>query len=271
MSTPQRQKFVIQPEVTINAIITKSHTPTGFASPSLVFLHYWGGSANTWADVNTILSQEYDTVAIDFRGWGDSTGPSVENAYAIANHAADVKYVIRSLKLTHFVLIGLSMGAKVAQLIAGDTSFQGLQAIVLVSPAPPSPLNLDDEMREQQIHAYDTEQTAIIVAKSVLTASSPSEMIVAGLVTDMLKGNPFAKSAWPSYAMREDISDAAKRIKVRTLIVAAELDQIEPIERVRSMVQGAIADAELVVLPASGHLSPIDKPKEVAEAIKTIL
>ena len=37
--------------------------------PTLVFLHYWGGSSRTWAPVVARL-EDRDTVTIDFRGWG---------------------------------------------------------------------------------------------------------------------------------------------------------------------------------------------------------
>lgn len=39
--------------------------------PTLVFLHYWGGSARTWAPVIDRLEGR-GTLSIDFRGWGRS-------------------------------------------------------------------------------------------------------------------------------------------------------------------------------------------------------
>lgn len=264
------RQISVQPEVTINVVINNSRASTSLASPTIVFLHYWGGSSRTWSSVNGILSQSFNTVAIDLRGWGDSTGPSKEDAYSIALNASDVEAVIAVLGLQKFILVGLSMGAKVSQLVAGR-QLQGLQGVVLVSPAPPTPFILNDEMREQQIHAYDNAENARFVADNVLTASSLPEATVSQLVDDMLRGNRFAKAAWPAHAMAEDISSTVGSITVPVLIVAAEEDVVEPLEGVRSKVQGLIPGSEIVVLKGSGHLSPIEKPEEVAQAIKMIL
>lgn len=39
--------------------------------PTLVFLHYWGGSARTWERVVKRLPDR-GVLAFDFRGWGRS-------------------------------------------------------------------------------------------------------------------------------------------------------------------------------------------------------
>jgi pimeloyl-ACP methyl ester carboxylesterase len=55
--------------------------------PTLVFLHYWGGSVRTWAGVIDELSKEYRAIAMDHRGWGDSEAPPTE--YGISDLADD--------------------------------------------------------------------------------------------------------------------------------------------------------------------------------------
>jgi len=44
----------------------------GTGSPTLVFLHYWGGSRRTWFEVIGRLSDRFRCVAVDLRGWGKS-------------------------------------------------------------------------------------------------------------------------------------------------------------------------------------------------------
>jgi 3-oxoadipate enol-lactonase len=172
-------------------------------SPTLLFLHYWGGSSNTWRRVIDFLSNDYPTVSIDLRGWGKSSGPQREDGYTISLMATDVEAVINEMGLKDYVLIGLSMGAKIAQLVGAHRP-EGLRSIVLVSPAPPTPLRLDPAMEEQQNHAYDTSISASFVTRNVLTASVPSSKTIAELVADQLKGNKWAKKAWPAYGMGED-------------------------------------------------------------------
>jgi pimeloyl-ACP methyl ester carboxylesterase len=62
--------------------------------------------------------------------------------------------LIKELDIKRYVLVGHSLGGKISQLIASRRP-EGLVGLVLVAPAPPTPLRFPDEMRETQIHAYD--------------------------------------------------------------------------------------------------------------------
>ncbi|KAJ9149108.1 Alpha/beta-hydrolase [Pleurostoma richardsiae] len=266
----------IQPDVKIHAVISQPPEPLRQSGlPTVVFLHFWGGSSRTWSLVNPLVSARYPTVALDFRGWGDSTGPDDAAAYSIAVLAADVEAAIAALGLGDVVLVGISMGAKVAQLVAGAASGRDreapLRGVVLVSPAPPTPLSLPPEMREQQIHAYDGAESATFVAQNVLTASFRSRELPGFIVEDMLRGNRWAKEAWPAYAMAEDVSEEARRIVAPVLVLAAEEDVVEPLERVQREVCARIPGARLAVLAGSGHLSPLDASDVVAEHLLRFL
>ncbi|KAK7217562.1 hypothetical protein V2G26_005565 [Clonostachys chloroleuca] len=268
MSFPESVLFQPEPETTIHALVSGPPTSTGQSTQkTVIFLHYWGGSSETWSQVNSQISLQHPTVAIDFRGWGKSVGPPHPDAYSMSRLALDVKHVISSLKLQQYILVGLSMGAKVAQLLAGEGELPGLKGIVLVSLAPPTPLSLPPEMRDQQLHAYDDAASASFVGLNVLTASSPSGTVLESLVSDMLQGNEWAKKAWPTYGMGEDITAATTSIRCPVLVVAAGKDIVEPLERVKKEVCQNIQGAKLEVLEGSGHLSPIDSPSELSKHI----
>ncbi len=60
------------------------------AGPTLVFLHYWGGSARTWELVITRLTGR-STLSIDFRGWSRSSDldvPCVSRTWSFVLYAA---------------------------------------------------------------------------------------------------------------------------------------------------------------------------------------
>ncbi|KAF3766706.1 alpha/beta-hydrolase [Cryphonectria parasitica EP155] len=285
LSTAARGTSIeVQPDVSLHVeIIDKNNNEDNTIdcanTPTIVFLHYWGGSTRTWSKVIPLVhaSEEhahhahyhYRTVAIDFRGWGESTGPSHAGAYSIAHLAADIDTVLERLQLTTVYLVGLSMGAKVAQAVAGRGNVKGLRGLVLVSPAPPTPLVLPPEASEQQVHAYETWQSAEFVARNVLLSSPEAidDELLKQVVGDMLRGKAEAKAAWPAYAMGEDISPLAGRIKVPVQVVAAAKDVVEPLERVKTEVCANIETCGLVVLPGAGHLSPLEAPEEVSKYI----
>ena len=117
---------------------------TGDGAPALVFLHYWGGSTRTWRLVIDRLASSARCVAIDQRGWGLSSAPAT--GYTIGDLAADARGVITTLGLSDYILVGHSMGGKVAQLLASQRP-HGLRGLVLVAPAPAKPALIPDAVR----------------------------------------------------------------------------------------------------------------------------
>lgn len=258
--------YIISPEVSLNVVFTDNG-----CNLTLICLHFWGGSSRTFGALDANLSPSYNTISIDFRGWGNSTGPQSADAYSILNLAEDVEAVIAKFDLQQFVLVGHSMGGKVCQLIAGRAKVAGLQAIVLLCPAPPTPLILPEEMRTQQMAAYDSAASAEYVIRNVLTSVSIAEDTISVLVEDIMKGNVFAKRAWPTYAMSEDIVTEAKKIHVPVLIIAGGKDKVETLQRIREAVVGIIKNAEMVVIEESGHLLPLEAPEKVSKHIHKFL
>lgn len=170
--------------------------------------------ARTFAPLIAALPQRFHFVSIDFRGWGSSTGPKDPSKYSIQDLANDVEIVIERLQLRDFVLIGHSMGGKVVQLMGGRGNTKGLRGVILLAPAPPTPLILPTEMRETQMTAYSSVESATFVIENVLTSSSLSDEKIKLLVEDTMRGSPAAVSAWPSYSVLEDISAQFQKITV---------------------------------------------------------
>jgi 3-oxoadipate enol-lactonase len=119
----------------------------GSGEPALLFLHYWGGSARTWHAVTQQLLTDFRCVAYDQRGWGGSDAPA--QGYSIRDLAFDAREIVRALGLKRFALVGHSMGGKVAQLLASQRP-TGVEKLILVAPAAPTPQNIPDFAKEAQ-------------------------------------------------------------------------------------------------------------------------
>lgn len=240
----------------------------GSGSPVLVFLHYWGGSFRTWDRVIQLLTPSFRCVAYDHRGWGESTDdPKVNHSLRLL--ADDAFAVIASLEIERYVLVGHSMGGKLAQYIA-SRSPKGLEGIVLVAPAPPNPQVLPPEAFEVQKHAYDCAEN-VAGAIDFLTQTPLSSSLRQQVIEDSLRGSSTAKYGWPNLMQFEDISQEVAGIQVPTLILAGEDDREHSLAYQRSEVLARISGAELVVLQNAGHLLPLEKPEEVAAAIRNFL
>lgn len=230
----------------------------------LVFLHYWGGSSRTWDHVTAILSESHRTFSIDHRGWGQSEAPP--SGYALSDLAADAEGVIEALNLRDYVLVGHSMGGKVAQLIASRRP-QGLAGLVLVAPSPPQPMRMPAEAREGMAQAYSSREAVEATIDNVLTAKPLVAADREQVIEDSLRGAPQAKAAWPSATSLEDISDKVATITAPTLVVAGELDRVDSVDLLKAELLTRVPHAVLQVLPGTGHLSMLEAPRALARTI----
>ena len=236
----------------------------GDGEPVLVFLHYWGGSSRTWIEVIKRLETNFRCLAYDHRGWGDSDKPT--SGYRMADLADDAEALIETFQLQRYVLVGHSMGGKVAQLVASRRP-AGLAGLLLVAPSPPVPMAVPLEQRMQMIEAYDARQSVEFLIEHVLTAIQVSEEHREMIIQDTLRGAPQAKRAWPEAGMIEDISQFVGNINVPTLVLAGEKDQVERVEILKRELVPRIPGAQMRVISRTGHLSPLEVPDEIAGGI----
>jgi len=239
----------------------------GSGEPTLLFLHYWGGSARTWNAVISELSANFRCIAYDQRGWGQSDAP--EQGYSIRDLALDARNIVEALDLRRYVLVGHSMGGKVSQFLASQRP-PGLVGLVLVAPATPTPQKIPEAAKQAQLHAYDSRENAL-QAMAFLTAFPPSNTLRDQILADNFAASPRAKLAWPTSSAYEDISGAVVNINVPTLIVAGDQDRQDPLEQHRREVLPRIPGASIEVIHNSGHLIPIDQPHQLAEVIRVFV
>jgi pimeloyl-ACP methyl ester carboxylesterase len=196
----------------------------------LFFLHYWGGSSRTWSEVIKRLEHDFRCIAYDHRGWGNSD--ALPSGYRVEDLAHDAERLIRKLRLEHYVLVGHSMGGKVAQLLASWHPV-GLEGLLLVAPSPPVPMAVPAEQRKQMIEAYGTREGVEVLIQHVLPTVPISQKLRDMIIEDTLKGAPQAKRAWPDDGMIEDISPAVRNINIPTLVLCGENDQVEKAETLK--------------------------------------
>ncbi|KAJ5396620.1 alpha/beta hydrolase [Penicillium cosmopolitanum] len=289
--------FQTTPAISIHAQLTLP-TQSNSQKPLIVFLHYWGGSSSTWhkfttPDTQTSLTALYPTLAIDLRGWGKSTstGPAGvhENEYSITAMASDIATILSQMKAESnhenpfqhgFVLVGHSMGAKItiASLSLLSQDLQALlRGLILVTPAPPTALDLPADMKAQQQVAYESEEAirwtiANVLANPDILTDSDTSLIV----QSSLGGNSLAKKAWPMYGMQEDVSRQAAQAlgayhDLRASIIVGELDVVEPKERVEAEVVNFLTrnKVEVTFKTVKGvkHLIPLENPVSIHEEV----
>lgn len=239
----------------------------GEGAPALVFIHYWGGSRRTWSEVIARLSNRFRCIAVDLRGWGKSDRPVDD--HSLFAQADDVQAVIEALKVKDLVLVGHSMGGKIAQILAGRRP-DGLGAVVLVAPAPPTALIVPDAQKQSMLVSYTTPEgirdALKVISQRPLTIAQRLQV-----TEDSLGGAEAAKVAWLSGGMALDISKETASITAPVCVIVGSADQVEKEAALREALLPLVPHAKFVTIEGVGYLSPLEGPDEVAGAISDFL
>ena len=109
------------------------YTRTGGERPALVLAHGATDDGLCWAPVARALASDYDVVMVDARGHGRSEAPP--DGYDPAAQAANFLGLIRALDLDRPAILGHSMGAGTA-LVLASMEPDVPRAILLEDPGP---------------------------------------------------------------------------------------------------------------------------------------
>ncbi len=231
--------------------------------PALVFLHHFGGSARSWTRVIDRLVDDCRCIAPDLPGFGadcDRQGPFTTAAAADATIA-----LVDGFELDDFILVGHSMGGKIAMAIAARRP-AGLRRLVLLAPSPPPPEPISDEDRAHLLASWGNRAAmAAIVVKIAARPIGPADR--EQLVADMLLASEAAWRAWLTDGSREDIGEALDEIRVPVTILSGSDDRTIPAEVLRRDIAERLTDARLEIIAGAGHLLPVEASEEVAAII----
>ena len=240
---------------------------SGEGEPALLFLHYWGGSSRTWRSVIGRLGGTSRCIALDQRGWGASI--ATDERYDLSAMADDVEAVARQLGLRRYVLVGHSMGGKVAQIVAVRRPKE-LVGLVLIAPAPPTPMPVPEAVRAGMLQSYGS-RGGVLQALAVLGGESLSSELREQVIEDTVRGAPGAKSSWTEHGMIQDVTAGLDAVKVAVILVVGDRDQVEHEAALREIFTRFIPQTSFRVLPGIGHLSPLEAPDGLADICKKLL
>ncbi|QJW92104.1 alpha/beta hydrolase [Spirosoma taeanense] len=235
---------------------------------TLIFLHYFGGSALEWQVIMSHFSAQYRCIAVDLRGHGDSEAPA--SGYSVDDMADDVICVVQELAIQDFILVGHSMSGKVALAVAAGTpnhgSPAGLQSLLLVSPSPPVPEPIPDDERQMLLTNHGQRKAAKKMLKNI-TAISVSQAISEQIIADDLRTSESAWTAWLTAGSKEDITSRMAAIAIPVHITVGSKDGALPPDVQTHMVLPYLTDVTLEQMQGAGHLLPWEVPAELAAFI----
>ena len=225
----------------------------------VVLISGLGSNATIWFKQLPALSEHYKVLAFDNRGAGRTAKPEYE--YTISQLAYDTRYLMDALQMEPAHIFGFSMGGMIAQEIAlqwpeavkslvlgctfagGPHSIRAGQEIAsYLRPAGPGVQRFEENMHASWLLLYSEEW---IAANHDLLMQRANEL------KDLRTAPEFFARQVDAVA-KHDTFDRLDKIKVPTLILTGDKDQLMPPQNSR-LLNERIPNSQLVVLPGAGH------------------
>ena len=237
------------------------------ASPTLVLLHGATLDHRAWDRQVAALREDYPLVVPDLRAHGESTGD-----FDFPAAVADVRALVDLLPADELVLIGLSLGANIAQdLVRQDP--RRIRALVLAdatcntaSRHPMAAVMGVNALRWQALVTGPGFATQVAQA----TADEPDARRYA-LETNAHRSNDQTVDILASLLTEALRPDPDYRLPVPTLLMHGDGDDIGDIRTATEPWAQREPLAEYAVIPRAGHASNLDNPDAFTSVLEEFL
>ncbi len=259
--------------------------------PTLVLVPGWTETIALWTYVIRELRDDFRIVAFDLRGHGQS-GRSPGADYSMERFGEDVEAVLGAVvpEGERAVVAGHSLGGMSIAAwaehhdVSGHASaaallFTGVGGLVggqLLIHVPRFAQALSDPVARHgflgaraPLPRFSTPISAAAIRYVAFgPTASPAQV---AFYERMLVACPADVRAAVGLAMADmELHHALARLTLPTLVMAGADDRLTPPAHARRVAQELPRQAELIELPETGHMGPLERPKEVSAALRQL-
>jgi len=235
--------------------------PVDPSLPLLIFIHGAAGSKRFWKAQVEGLSDCCNTIAVDLPGHGENNGCGLDT---VDGYAEAVESFIEAAGLVAPVVCGLSMGGAIVQKLLLDGKLKYKAGIIVNSGARLKVMPAIFELIQNNYDGY-------VSSLPVMGASDKCDKSkLADIIADAESSRPEVSFGDFTACNNFDVSERLGEIKVPLLVLTAEEDKLSPVKYgkfIHERVPGSLFSA----IPGAGHFSPVEKPDEVNEAVRSFL
>ena len=260
--------LVEQREVTIGTIKT-TFLLCGNGEP-VIFLHGAGAGAVTWYPSINAISKNFQVIAPDIVGYGESDKPDAPyNRPYFSNWLKDF---LKELKISKAHIVGLSQGGAIALQFAIDNA-EMVNKLVLVASAGLGakvsfwPLIGTIWMNSFPSSIANRFNSRYILHKPINRDPNHSSYSIAVL---KYKGGKNAFKQGRGTAVSKIPEELLKQIENETLIIWGKDDQLFPVEYGEAAAK-IIPNAKLHIIQNAGHLPLMDQPENFNKTLYDFL
>ncbi len=240
---------------------------------SIIFIHGFPLNKSMWKKQVDELKDNYRVITYDIRGHGNTENGSDE--FSIDLFVKDLISFMDAMKIDKAILCGFSMGGYIALKAVKDYSKRFIALILsstnCVADSPETIVyraRTIEILKEGTIGRFATESLKKLFCNESTNNSIPEIEIVREMIAGTSKQS--LCSTLLALSAREETCSVLARIKMPTLILVGEDDEITPPDTARFMHE-KIKKSTLHIIKQAGHLCNIEKPDEFNNQLKKFL
>jgi len=240
----------------------------------VLLVHGFPFDRTMWRHQLAALSR-WRRIAPDLRGVGASSTPPAPDGYSLAGYADDLVGVLDGLRIPSVVACGLSMGGYVVFELLRRYP-ERVRAVILADTKPGADSAEARRGRDElaALAERDGHDAVIdrLLPRLLAPATRTTQPEVVAQVRDMARrwSVPGLVGALRASRDRPDSSDVLGRIRVPALVLVGGDDEVSPPAVVEAMAK-RIPDAQFHVIPAAGHLAPLEQPLATSRLVADFL
>jgi len=239
-----------------------AYTRRGHGAP-LVLIHGYPLDHSIWDEVAPLLEPNFDLIIPDMRGFGDSDVMEADDS--IVDYASDIARLLTHLRINKAYVAGHSMGGYVALAFARMYEAR-LSGLGMVSS------QMAEDTQERKAGRYATAEQVmregVQPVVDAMTTKLSADPAIQDFVREVIsRQRPLGiASALRAMASRPNSSEIFAGFPFPVVIVHGDADMLIPVERGQEM-KDALPSAHYVELPGVGHMSMMEDPRRVSEAL----
>ena len=227
----------------------------------LFFLSYFGGSTRSYDAVMSRLG-DLECAAISVNGLAT-------HGYSVANASGDLAKRIAEIARDEYVLVGHSMGGKLALSLAGAAPVS-LRGVILLAPSPPTPEPMSDADRAFMLENRGSRESALAILGGAAHRKLDENTLETAIEAHLEWGETDWQN-WLQIGSREDVSANLASVRVPVLVWTGEFDANMTSEILGREIVEKVPGARLEIVGNAGHLLPQEAPDEVAAKIRAFV